>query len=60
MHVVPESAEVSLCGLQNISHTAYNVYSDARVTDVPKYIIIHIILWLFSGILLFSMESARV
>ena len=40
MHVVPESTEVSSCGLGNISRTTYNVYSGARVTDVPyiKYI----------------------
>ena len=40
VHVVPESAEVSSCGLRNISRTAYNVYGGARVTDVPPYIII--------------------
>ena len=32
---IPESAEVSSCGLRNISRTAYNVYSGAGVTDVP-------------------------
>ena len=40
MHMVQESAEVSSRGLRNISHTAYNVYSGARVTDVP-YIILY-------------------
>ena len=35
MHVVPESAEVSSCGLRNISRTVYNIYSGAQVTVVP-------------------------
>ena len=34
MHVL-ESAEVSLCGLRNISRTACNVYSGAQETYVP-------------------------